>query len=223
MIFRRTMSGFPVVLAPTSDIRLSLMEESHAHELFRLVDSNRTYLREWLPWLDSQQGVADSMQFIRVMKDQFRNNESMTMGIWYRNSLCGVIGYHRIDWLNKSSMIGYWIGSDHQGKGIMTESCRTMINHGIDHLGLHRIEIKCATGNRKSCAIPERLGFVNEGIARQAEKLYDHYVDLVVYSMLAVVYQFAFSCVSTSLAKSSISHSFVVIPAAIAGVTRRVL
>ena len=185
MIFRRTISGSPVVLTATSDIQLCLMEEVHAQELFQLVDANRAILREWLPWLDSQQGVADSLQFIRVMRDQYQNNESMTMGIWYRNSLCGVIGYHRFDWMNKASMIGYWLASGHQGKGIMTEACRAMIDHGIGHLDLHRIEIKCATGNHKSCAIPERLGFVREGIAREGEWLYDHYVDLVVYSLLA--------------------------------------
>ena len=45
--------------------------------------------------------------------------------------------------------------------------------------------IHCAVGNRRSRAIPERLGFTQEGIARDAEWLYDHYVDLVTYSLLA--------------------------------------
>ena len=161
------------------------MEESHAQELFGLVDVNRAHLREWLPWLDTQQSVVDSLQFIRLMRDQFRQNESMTVGIWYRDTLSGVIGYHRFVWMNRSSMIGYWLASDRQGKGIVTEACREMVDYGFSRLGLHRIEIKCATGNRKSCAIPERLGFVNEGIARNGEWLYDRYVDLVVYSMLA--------------------------------------
>jgi ribosomal-protein-serine acetyltransferase len=49
-----------------------------------------------------------------------------------------------------------------------------------------RLEIRCATHNHTTRAIPERLGFRQEGIARRAEWLYDHFVDLVVYSMLAV-------------------------------------
>jgi ribosomal-protein-serine acetyltransferase len=47
------------------------------------------------------------------------------------------------------------------------------------------VEVRAAPGNRRSRAIPERLGFRQEGILRDAEWLYDHYVDLVVYAMLA--------------------------------------
>ncbi|MEN1761147.1 GNAT family protein [Anoxynatronum sibiricum] len=50
---------------------------------------------------------------------------------------------------------------------------------------LNRVEIRCATGNHKSRAIPQQLRFVAEGVLREAEWLYDHYVDHVVYAMLA--------------------------------------
>ncbi|MCY4476941.1 MAG: hypothetical protein OXC70_02980, partial [Gammaproteobacteria bacterium] len=35
-----------------------------AGSLYALVDSNRKYLRQWLPWVDRQQGPRDSGQFI---------------------------------------------------------------------------------------------------------------------------------------------------------------
>jgi ribosomal-protein-serine acetyltransferase len=49
---------------------------------------------------------------------------------------------------------------------------------------MHKVEIRAASGNKKSRAVPERLGFKQEGCIRQAEYLYDHYVDHVVYGML---------------------------------------
>src|SRR3712207_9579419 len=52
-------------------------------------------------------------------------------------------------------------------------------------LGLNRVGIACAVENEKSCAIPERLGFRNEGVQRQAEWLYDRFVDHVGYAVLA--------------------------------------
>src|SRR3712207_6857835 len=48
----------------------------------------------------------------------------------------------------------------------------------------NRVSIACATENKKSCAIPERLGFRREGVQRQAEWLYDHFVDHVIYAAL---------------------------------------
>ena len=66
----------------------------------------------------------------------------------------------------------------------MTRSCKALVNFVFDEIGLNRVEIRAAVHNWKSRAIPERLGFTQEGIIRDAEWLYDHYVDHVVYGML---------------------------------------
>lgn len=62
-------------------------------------------------------------------------------------------------------------------------------NRGFREYGVNRIEIRAAVGNGKSRSIPERLGFQQEGICRQAEWLSDHFVDHVVYGMLAEDWQ----------------------------------
>jgi ribosomal-protein-serine acetyltransferase len=55
----------------------------------------------------------------------------------------------------------------------------------FDEVELHRVTIQCGTGNHRSCAIPERLGFSREGVLREAEWVNDRWVDLVVWGMLA--------------------------------------
>jgi len=67
----------------------------------------------------------------------------------------------------------------------MTKACIAMIHHIFNDLHLNRVEIRCAVLNSKSRAIPERLGFSQEGTIREAEWLYDHFVDHIVYSLLA--------------------------------------
>ena len=67
----------------------------------------------------------------------------------------------------------------------MTAACRALITRAFDTAGLNRIEILCASGNRRSRAIPVRLGLREEGLLREAAWLYDHFVDLVVYATLA--------------------------------------
>jgi len=165
------------------DIELKMLEEEHSRELFSLVDKNRDYLREWLPWLDRNQTEEDSKTFIRNSFVQFIEGVGITSGIFFRDKLVGVMGI-KIDKMNNSGEIGYWLDANYQGKGIVTKACRKIINYAFGNLGLNRIVIRCATGNRKSRAIPEHLGFTKESILREAEFLYDHYEDLIVYSML---------------------------------------
>jgi ribosomal-protein-serine acetyltransferase len=71
----------------------------------------------------------------------------------------------------------------------VTAACRSQVDHTLGELGLNRVSIACATENKKSCAIPKRLGFRREGVQRQAEWLYDRFVDRVVDAALASKWQ----------------------------------
>jgi ribosomal-protein-serine acetyltransferase len=59
-----------------------------------------------------------------------------------------------------------------------------LLRHGFRTLKLNRIEIRAGVRNRRSRAIPERLGFRHEGTLRQAEWLADRFVDHAVYGLL---------------------------------------
>ena len=172
-------------LTVDDDINLCLLEERQAEALFALVEENRIYLREWLPWLDDTASPDSVNSFIKASLEQFANHKGFQTGIVYRNQLAGVIGYHEINWADRATSIGYWLAAGYQGQGIMTRACRFLVNYAFTELSLNRVEIRCAVKNRKSRAIPERLGFKTEGTLRQAEWLYDHFVELVVYGMLA--------------------------------------
>jgi ribosomal-protein-serine acetyltransferase len=168
----------------SDEIQLKLLELRDAEKIFSLTDASRSYLREWLPWVDATRTPDDSKAFIQSTLQQFTANNGFQAGILYKEKFAGMIGFHDINWGNKSTSIGYWLGEGFQGKGIMTSACRAMVNIAIQEYGLNRVEIRAAVDNRKSRAIPERLGFTEEGTCRQAEWLYDHYVDHVVYGLL---------------------------------------
>lgn len=166
------------------NIKLRPLELRDAEALFALVDANRRHLRRWLPWLDANSAVSHTQEFVQATQKQFADNSGFVAGIWYCGELAGVIGHNRVDWENRISYYGYWLAEGFQGKGIMTQSCRALIHHDFAELHLNRIDIRCAVENSKSRAIPERLGFRNEGAIRQAEWLHDKFVDLVVYGLL---------------------------------------
>ena len=167
------------------DLSLQLLEERHAEELFALVDRNRSYLREWLPWLDENTSVEASRTFIRDTLRQLAAHDGFACGIWHRQDLAGVVGLHYIDWPNRRTSVGYWVGAPYQGMGLITKALTVLLEYLFEELHLNRVEVACALENRKSRAIPERLGFQREGVLRQREWLYDRFVDHVVYGMLA--------------------------------------
>ena len=177
---------FPISAGNTPEgaIRIQIFEERHAEMLSQLIDRNRTSLRQWLPWLDWSKTPADTADHIRQSLERYKESNGFSAGIWIGDRLAGAIGLHAVDSRHRSSSIGYWLTEEYRGGGVMTKACLAVVTAVFQHYHLHRIEIRCATGNKKSCALPERLGFTREGILREAEWLYDHFVDLNVYSML---------------------------------------
>ena len=166
------------------DVYLELLEERHAAEVFSLVNQDRKYLREWLPWVDATETVDDTVSFIKSALEQFASNKGFAAGIWCERQFCGVIGTHKLDLLNRKVEIGYWLGQSFQGRGIVTDACRAVVTHLFDNLDLHRVTIDCAAGNEKSCAVARRLGFIEEGVARQAHLLHGEFRDLRRFAML---------------------------------------
>jgi ribosomal-protein-serine acetyltransferase len=166
-------------------VYLTLLEDRHAEDVFAVVDHERAHLREWLPWVDNTADAADTAEFIKKSLQQYAANEGFSAGIWSGDALIGTIGTHKIDWLNRRVEIGYWISAAFQGKGIVTDACRALIDHAFHVWKLNRVEIHCATGNEKSCSIPKRLGFQLEGVLREAQLLNGQYHDINVYSLLA--------------------------------------
>jgi ribosomal-protein-serine acetyltransferase len=171
--------------APLRDhLYLQLLEERHGSEVFSLVDQERDYLREWLPWVDATQTLDDTLSFIRSSLEQFASNHGFAAGIWSDRRFCGVIGTHKLDMLNRRGEIGYWLGRSFQGQGIATAACRAVVTHLLHERKLNRVEIHCAVGNDKSCAVARRLGFTEEGAAREAQLLHGRFSDLRRFAML---------------------------------------
>ena len=166
-------------------ISLILIEINDAERVFELTDKSRNCLKEWLPWLDSTISMEDTREFIRGCLKDYANNKSLNSVILFNGEIVGIAGFNSINWSNKTAYIGYWLGEEFQGNGIMTEVAKTLTDYAFNELNLNKVEIRAAVGNKKSRSIPERLNFVNEGCIRQAEWLYDHYVDHVVYGILA--------------------------------------
>lgn len=167
------------------EIELRIRKTEDAERTFELIDRSRSYLKKWLPWVDSVQTVQDCVDFITLNRTKFDNGEDATYGIFYKDELVGLASYHTLDKANRNTDMGYWMGEAYQGKGIMSRAVSYLTEYAFSYHKLHRVQIRCATENRGSRAIPEKLGFTLEGILRGEQKIQDEYLDICVYSRLS--------------------------------------
>jgi ribosomal-protein-serine acetyltransferase len=161
------------------------LSEDDAEELYRLVDANRAYLAEWMPWAGDSRFETIGAFLGRVREQAEDDNGFQAAIVDADGALCGSVGFHGVDWNNRSTSLGYWLAEAHQGRGTMTEAVRALTAYAFDTWGLNRVEIRVAVGNARSAAVPKRLGFREEGVLRQAERHGDSFKDIVVYSVLA--------------------------------------
>lgn len=166
-------------------ISLGLLQPHHAEEVFSLVDANREHLKKWLGWVNNIKSINDYKEtIIPIWLKQFADNDGFNAGIFYEDRLVGMISLHFINWKTKHTSIGYYLSEQETGKGIISTCVKSLLDYAFNDLELNKVEIQCAEANRGSRNIPERLGFKQEGINRDAELINGHYNDIVTYSLL---------------------------------------
>ena len=174
----------PVLMVDESlELRQTMPEV--AEEMFAVVDANREYLREWLPWLDNTNSPDDETTFINGLLEEYRKGEGINYAIRLDGRFIGGMSLNWIDRGNRGCGVGYWLSEEFTGQGIVTRCCGRLMDHCFDDLGIHRFVLEAATENFASRAIAERLGMRLEGITKDREWLYDHYVDSALYAITA--------------------------------------
>lgn len=173
---------FPIKL--DHNLQLRLLEKKDALKLYKLVDSSRTHLKRWLPFVDDYRSVDAAIDFISRCHEKLRERSGLGIGIWSEKTLAGIVTYDYFDWYNLATRIGYWLGKPFEGRGLMTRTCSALVDLAFHELDMNRVEIWCALENKRCRLVPERLGFEEEGVYRQRERVRNHFVDIVSYSML---------------------------------------
>lgn len=101
------------------------------------------------------------------------------------DELLGSVSLLRLDWQHLRGEVGYWLAHEARRRGHATRALRLICAWGFDALGLERIELLAATGNRPSQRVAERAGFTREAVLRSYFRAKDGYLDMVAYGLLA--------------------------------------
>jgi ribosomal-protein-alanine N-acetyltransferase len=95
----------------------------------------------------------------------------------------GAIGLKPRDDVNRiSAEIGYWLGEEFWGRGIMTEAVHAMTRYGFETLGMTRIFAEVFEWNDSAMRVLEKNGYVREGVLRQSAIKAGKVIDQIVYA-----------------------------------------
>jgi RimJ/RimL family protein N-acetyltransferase len=85
---------------------------------------------------------------------------------------------------HRKAELGIQLREEHQGKGYGTEAIEWILEWAFKYGGLHRVGITSSSYNPKARRLYERLGFVNEGVQREALWFDDGWHDIILVSIL---------------------------------------
>lgn len=96
----------------------------------------------------------------------------------------GSCGFNNWDKENRRAEIGYELGQHFWRQGIMTEVLSAMVAYGFAKMELNRIQALVEPANKASLQLLQKLGFQQEGILRQYERVKEQYIDLIMAALL---------------------------------------
>lgn len=156
----------------------------HAAALAGFVTHNLDHLRAFLPAVAELATVEEAALYLHAATEWAAQGDVLEWYLFDGDVLCGSIRVKDIDLFDRKAKIGYFLGRQFEGRGMMTASMRAVLGHCFDSLRLNRIELHCAATNAPSLAVAHRLGFTREGVLRQDEWLNGAFVDQYVYGLL---------------------------------------
>jgi ribosomal-protein-alanine N-acetyltransferase len=107
--------------------------------------------------------MKNAVDFIRSSHSDFNSLNAIQFAIEYKSvndslSFVGVIGLKGIDLVDRKASLGYWIGEEYWGKGIVTTAVQLVISYAFSELGLEEIYDYVFHENKPSIRVLEKNG-----------------------------------------------------------------
>jgi RimJ/RimL family protein N-acetyltransferase len=130
--------------------------------------------------------VVDALDFISSSHRMHRTNTSYPFGIEHKEErkIVGTIGLYRVDHVNKSAELGFWLGHKYWRQGLTSEAIDLILDFAFNERGFHRIYARVMHPNKASLKLLDKLGFTQEGTMRQAVYRNNEWLDFVWFAML---------------------------------------
>lgn len=146
--------------------------------------ANDPRVTQFLTW-EPHGTVENTKQVVEMWFNSYEDVRSYQWAIEYQGKILGSICVVAMNERSEWAEIGYCIGYNYWGKGIMTEAAQAVIEYLFREIGFNRIEIDHAVKNPGSGRVAQKCGLTYEGTKRQEFKSRSgEFLDIAIYGIL---------------------------------------
>ncbi len=167
-------------------LRLATMED--AQGIIDFYIQNKDHLAPWDPKIPEDfYTLSYWNKKIEDYKNEFDQNSSLRLLIIFQenNKIIGMINFTNFErGPFQNCRLGYKIGKEYEGKSLMYESLRESISYLFSKYNLHRVEANYIPVNSRSGNVLKRVGFTENGIAKDYLYINGKWQDHILTSLI---------------------------------------
>ncbi|WP_193367330.1 GNAT family N-acetyltransferase [Pelagibius marinus] len=153
-----------------------------------LREESRGFLTPWEPtWPHDALGRHAFRRRLRAYNQEWRQGTGFSFLV-YRLSDSTLMGGVTLSNVRRgvaqAASMGYWIGERFARQGFMSEAVSAVVEFAFEELALHRVEAACLPHNDASRSLLLKVGFRQEGYARQYLRINGKWQDHLLFEML---------------------------------------
>jgi [ribosomal protein S5]-alanine N-acetyltransferase len=175
----------PVLVGRKVTLRWMTRDDAGAlYEIF----SDPEVVRYWST--EPMQRKADAVGLLKDIREEHAAGRLHEWGLTTheQDRVIGTCTLFLLDRSNRRAEIGFALGRQWWGRGLMRDGLVTLLDFAFGELGLRRIEADVDPRNRLSAELLERLGFKREGTMRERWNVGGELQDAAIYGLLAREY-----------------------------------
>lgn len=151
----------------SNKIWLTPLNHRHAKSLFSILTSHRSHFSPWLPFVNELRDIEQAEKFIRESQVLWESKKDFSFAILENGQARGVISAKNLNWIEKSTELGYWLDPSLQNSGIMTLAVNRLVEFLTVEFQFQTFWIKCAEDNLPSQRVALKAGFEQVGVEKR--------------------------------------------------------
>ena len=139
------------------------LKRSDANELHMFIINNAERFRRFFPLtLSSNATVEKSAEYIEIKEREIQQKVNFTFAIREIDSqkIIGLIIIKKIDWTKRIGELAYCIGSNFEGKGLVTKAVKAISDFAYNELDLKTLQIIAHKTNLASVKVAQNSNFI---------------------------------------------------------------